>query len=70
MTRDDIRARGQMKPDIYRLLEMCVENGAAHGVRRAYKHNEAPTEEQIAEKVTQHVMNEICEWFEFEPREP
>lgn len=56
-----------MKPDIYKLIEMCVENGVAYGWLRAHKHNEQPTAEQIQEKITQAVMHEICEWFKFDP---
>lgn len=57
-----------MKPNTYRLLEMCVESGIAYGLTRAYKHTDKPTTEQIEEKIRQAIMNEICEWFEFEPK--
>lgn len=57
-----------MKPDIYKLIEKCVEDGVAYGIHRAYKHNDTPTPEQIQEKIQQGVMHEICEWFEFEPK--
>ena len=55
-----------MKPNAYRLIEMCVESGIAHGLHRAYKHNDNPTAEQIEEKIMQAVMHEICEWFVFD----
>lgn len=57
-----------MKPNTYRLLEMCIESGVAYGLTRAYKHNDKPTAEQIEEKIRQAIMHEICEWFEFEPK--
>lgn len=57
-----------MKPDIYKVIEMCVETGVACGLRRAYKHNDKPTVEQIEGAVMQAVMHEICEWFQFDPR--
>ena len=57
-----------MKPDIYKLIEKCVEDGVARGIHRAYKHNDTPTAEQIEDKVVPAVMHEICEWFEFEPK--
>ena len=44
------------------------ENGVAYGLNRAYKHIDNPTTEQIAEKIRQAIMREICEFFEFEPR--
>lgn len=57
-----------MEPNTYKLIEMCVESGVAYGLTRAYKHNDKPTAEQIEEKIRQAIMNEICEWFEFEPK--
>ena len=57
-----------MKPDIYKLIEKCVEDGVAYGIHRAYKHNDNPTPEQIEDKVVPAVMHEICEWFKFEPK--
>lgn len=56
-----------MKPDIYKLVEKCVEDGVAYGIHRAYKHNDNPTPEQIEDKVVQAVMFEIGEWFKFDP---
>ena len=56
-----------MKPDIYKLIEKCVEDGVAYGIHRAYKHNDTPTPEQIQEKIRDAVMVEICEWFKFDP---
>jgi hypothetical protein len=57
-----------MKPDTYKLIEQCVESGVAYGLTRAYKHTDKPTSEQMKEKITQAVMHEICEWFQFDPR--
>ena len=45
---------------------MCIENGASYGVMRAFKHTETPDIDTIVEQVEQAVMNEICEWFDFE----
>lgn len=56
-----------MKPDTYKLIERCVEDGVSYGLTRAYKHNDTPTPEQIQEKIRQAVMHEICEWFKFDP---
>lgn len=55
-----------MKVDHYRLIEQCVENGIRTGLHRAHKNIEDPTEEQIADKISQAIMHEICEWFRFE----
>lgn len=56
-----------MKPDTYKLIEMCVESGVARGLHRAYKHHDNPTAEQIEDKVVQAVMFDIGEWFKFDP---
>jgi hypothetical protein len=58
-----------MKPDTYKLIQMCVETGTARGLRRAYKHDDAPTKDQIAEQISKAVMLEVCEWFEFETKQ-
>ena len=58
-----------MKPDTYKLIQMCVETGTARGLRRAYKHNDAPTKDQIEYAVSREVMLEVCEWFEFETKQ-
>lgn len=57
-----------MKPDIYKLIEKCVDDGVAYGLHRAYKHTDKPTAEQIQENIRQAIMYEICEWFQFEPK--
>ena len=54
-----------MKPKILPVLEMCIENGLTHGYRRAFKHNDNPTEEQITDQIKQSIMNELYEWLDF-----
>lgn len=55
-----------MKANMYKLIERCVEEGVQYGYNRAYKHTDTPTEDQIKLAVTDAVMNEICEWFDFD----
>lgn len=55
-----------MKPKFYPLLERCVEDGVARGVRQAHKHNDDPTDEGLAAAVETAVMEEIHEWFDFD----
>ena len=55
-----------MKPRFYKLLEECVADGVARGLRLARKHTDTPTEAETANQVQQAVMLEISEWFEFE----
>ena len=50
----------------YAILSRAVEEGAACGVRRAYKHNDQPSEEQVTEAVERGVMNAICEVLRFD----
>jgi hypothetical protein len=52
---------------VYDVMVRAVEEGAAHGVRRAYKHTSNPSPEAIEESVVEEVLNSICEWFEFYP---
>lgn len=54
-----------MKANEYRLLVRCIEDGVQYGWMRAHKHTDEPDEELIKEQITQAVINEICEWFEF-----
>ena len=55
-----------MKPKAYQVLEMCVETGVARGYRYAFKHEEDPPEKDILDRIEQAVMEEICEWFNFD----
>lgn len=55
-----------MRPNWYVIITRAVEEGAAAGVRRAFKHTDTPTHDAIVENVEQHVMNAICEVVTFE----
>ena len=55
-----------MTPNHYKLLQRCVEEGLKLGYNRAHKHNDAPEPEQIMEAQEQAIMDEVCEWFDFE----
>lgn len=54
-----------MRPNAYKLLERCVEDGVQYGYSRATKHNESPSRAEIEDQIMQAVMTEICEWFDF-----
>jgi hypothetical protein len=54
-----------MRPRFYKLLEESIEAGARRGYRRAYKHNENPTDEELIEAVTNCIMGELHENFTF-----
>lgn len=55
-----------MKPKTYQVLTMAVEEGAAYGVMKAFKHSDNPTHEYITNCVADAVINSICEWFDLE----
>ena len=57
-----------MKPDAWKLLVRCVEEGVRHGVHRAYKHRETePPDDAAIEQIQDGVLHEISEWFHFPP---
>jgi predicted Zn-dependent protease with MMP-like domain len=43
-----------------------VEEGAAYGWRRAHKHTDTPGEEAIVDQIVQGILNEVCEYFDFD----
>jgi hypothetical protein len=55
-----------MKPKTYPILIDAVENGVKYGYHRAHKHNDNPDQDQITDAIISAVINEICEWFEFD----
>lgn len=57
-----------MKPKSYLLLTRCIEEGVTYGWSHAHKHTEHPTEDFVKDSIAEAVINEICEWFDFEER--
>lgn len=59
-----------MKAKEYELMVEVIERGVTYGIRRVFKHDSAPLGcEALLEKsdtIHMAVMNEICEWFDFE----
>jgi len=55
-----------MRIKAYNILERAIEEGIAYGYRRAHKHTDNPTEEQIKQAMIDGVINEICEVIDFE----
>lgn len=60
---------GGMLVRAYEVLRRAVEEGVAYGWRRAHKHTDAPGEDAIVDQVVQGVLNEVCEYFDFDPAE-
>ena len=55
-----------MKPKIHVILSQAIEEGTRRGYRRAFKHNEDPSEEVICETIEECVMSAIYEYFTFD----
>ena len=55
-----------MKAKEYNLIAQCVETGVMLGWNRAHKHTDTPDPDTIRNAIEQAVLNEICEWFDFE----
>jgi hypothetical protein len=51
--------------DIYKVLSRAVEEGIPGGYRKAFKHTDTPSEEQIFGSIYDYVMMEICEVLQF-----
>ena len=58
-----------MKPREYPLMMECIERGVSLGLQRARKHTDTPSDDHIRETVQKAVMDEVCEWWQFEPEE-
>ena len=55
-----------MKPKIHVILSQAIEEGVLRGYRRAFKHNEDPSEEVICQTIEECVMSQIYEYFTFD----
>ena len=62
-------SKGSMRIKAYPVLVRCIDEGVRYGYNRAFKHCETPGEKEICEAVYQAVLNELCDWFTFEPGE-
>ena len=58
-----------MKPKIYVILEMAVNEGITRGWHQAHKHVDDPSPEMIKEKIEDTVMAAIMDYFTFEDNE-
>lgn len=55
-----------MKPNMWRLISECVENGVRVGYARAHKHSDDPGENVIKHEIEEAIMNEIGDYFLFD----
>ena len=62
-----IKPCAEVRLNVYAVIDDAVGIGVAHGLRRAYKHTAAPTDEQIIDTIRQAVMTtlgEVIVWGE------
>jgi len=52
-------------PKTHPLLVKAIEDGVVYGYRRAHKHTEEPTEYEVCAAISDAVMFQICEAFDF-----
>lgn len=55
-----------MKPRIHAILGDAIERGIEAGMRRAYKHTDTPTQDQIMDKIHAAIWENIYQVFEFD----
>jgi hypothetical protein len=65
MTKKKIIASG-LKFRAYTIISQAVEEGAACGVNRAYKHSDTPDRDIIANAAYEGVMNRLTEILDFD----
>lgn len=61
--------RGGLKVRAYPVLCRAIEDGVTYGWRRAHKHIDAPDARTIEEPIVTAVINEICQYFDFDDTE-
>ena len=55
-----------MKPKIFHIINVAIEEGVRQGWHRAHKHVENPTESAIIQHIEDAVMSAIHEYFTFD----
>lgn len=50
----------------YAIIQRAIEDGIAHGIRRAKKYNDTPTDDALCEHIEREIMNMLDEVVEFD----
>ena len=58
-----------MKPKLFHILNLAVEEGVRQGWHRAYKHTDKPHEDSVKQHIEDAVMSAIHEYFVFDEDE-
>ncbi len=69
MKRTKRTVTGDLRVRAYDVLRRAIEEGVEYGWRRAHKHTDAPDEETIKDQVVTGILNEVCEYFDFDGEE-
>lgn len=56
-----IKPSAEVRLNVYAVIDDAVEIGVAHGLRRAYKHTDAPTDDEIIDAIRRAVMDTLGE---------
>ena len=57
---------GGLRVRVYEVLHRAIEEGLDYGWMRAHKHTDHPDEATIKDQILQGILNEVCEYFEFD----
>jgi len=58
-----------MKPKMYHILSLAVEQGVRDGWHRAHKHTDNPHEDAVKEYIEDAVMSALHDYFVFDEDE-
>jgi len=64
-----MKLRAQVKINAYKVIDDVIDRGVRYGYRRAHKHVDHPTEDQMIDEIHRAVMNELCEVLKFDEEE-
>ena len=56
----------ELKVDVYRVLNDCVEAGIEGGWNKAHKHTNTPTENEIKTQIEHYIMLQLSDYFKFD----
>lgn len=58
-----VRPRVDLKVDVYKIIDRCVDEGVEAGWRRAHKHTDNPSEATVKEEISRAIMLQMDEVF-------
>ena len=56
----------ELRVDVYKVLEECIQKGIEAGWNKAHKHTDKPESYQIFDQIEHYIMLEIFEKFKFD----